>query len=490
MMLALRIELLMGRAIITQWNDKETAEWPPHPDRVFMALVAAWGESGEDASERQALEWLEGLGPPNIRVALDPSHRTSVTSYVAVNDDGKPASNKGPYGPMGSIPIGRNRQPRQFPTVTPDSAMLHLLWEVDVPTTHRPHLAKICEAVTYLGHSATPVRVNMVETVEEEQSPTATLEPCDTQATHYLRIANSGRTRYLKTRYDLGLRPQPAQWQGYREITADETEPLFDQGPFDAGLFVLKPSGGRRFGLESCGIIADAIRKELMRRHGPEAPEWLSGHARDGSPSKMARPAYLPMGFVEHQHADGHLLGIAIAVPQNFAHTERFFEWLTKHDESAQEGVPWLRVMVQNPQLGERDVGELTLELDERPQGRRPYNMQSFAWTHAARQWTTATPIMLPRFPRRGLSVEEVIAQACLDSGYPEPESVRTSFAPLLQGVPHSRAFHLKPREGRPPRPLIHAEIVFPVRVRGPVLIGAGRYFGYGTCRPHREETR
>ena len=68
------------------------------------------------------------------------------------------------------------------------------------------------------------------------------------------------------------------------------------------------------------------------------------------------------------------------------------------------------------------------------------------------------------------------MAKACVDAGYPEPIGVRVSFAPLMRGVPHSRSFHVKPRKGRPPRPLTHAEIEFPVPVRGPVLIGAGRY--------------
>ena len=57
-MFALGIELLMRRAIITKFNDREEPEWPPHPDRVFMALVSAWGESGEDLAQREALEWL------------------------------------------------------------------------------------------------------------------------------------------------------------------------------------------------------------------------------------------------------------------------------------------------------------------------------------------------------------------------------------------------------------------------------------------------
>ena len=97
--------------------------------------------------------------------------------------------------------------------------------------------------------------------------------------------------------------------------------------------------------------------------------------------------------------------------------------------------------------------------------------------------------MILPHFPRRDLSREEVVAQACVDAGYPAPVAVRVSFAPLVRGVPHARDFHVKPRtNGQPPRPLIHAQVEFPTEVRGPVLIGAGRFAGYGTCRPDWED--
>ena len=64
---------------------KEQAEWPPHPDRVFMALAAAWFETGEDSAEGEALRWLEALPPPAI-AASDADSRTTVVSYVPVND--------------------------------------------------------------------------------------------------------------------------------------------------------------------------------------------------------------------------------------------------------------------------------------------------------------------------------------------------------------------------------------------------------------------
>ena len=90
---------------------------------------------------------------------LEVSRRTSFTSYVPVNDESSPMGKKGPFAPMGSLPIGRNRQPRQFPAVVPESPALFLVWSVDVPANLRPALEKVCGLATYLGHSASPVRI-------------------------------------------------------------------------------------------------------------------------------------------------------------------------------------------------------------------------------------------------------------------------------------------------------------------------------------------
>ncbi len=542
-MFALGVEFLMRRAIITRIDNRDEPEWPPHPDRVLMALVAAWGEAGEDADQRIALEWLETLPPPELAVSLDVSKRTPFTSYVPVNDDSSPSGSKGPFGAMGSIPIGRNRQPRQFPAVAPASPTFHLRWEVDVPANLRPVLERLCALVTYLGHSASPVRVWVAD-----EAPDPTLVPDNDRATMRLRVFGPGRLKYLEGRYNRAaienystldnevdllrqqhqaakgttktalkrrldeaiatrdaqspngppqtLRPQPSLWHGYAPPRPPASADMID-GPFDAGLFVFRElPGNRRYALESCGIVAEAIRLELVRRCGPnvqDAPEWLTGHAPGGAPSKQPRPAYLPLGFVGHEHADGHLLGVAITIPTTFDLTDELFRLLGRHDgmnpHEIEAGMPYLSVVVRNPHLDNREIGRLDLELDERPEGRRPFTLKTFTWTTPSRVWTTVTPVMLPQFPKLGkLEPEEVVAQACVDAGYPEPVAVRVSLAPLMWGVPHSRSFHVKPRQGRPPRPLTHAQIEFPAKVRGPVLIGAGRYAGYGVCRPLLEE--
>ena len=39
-MFAIRVECLTGRYVATAYDDRSRAEWPPHPARLFSALVA------------------------------------------------------------------------------------------------------------------------------------------------------------------------------------------------------------------------------------------------------------------------------------------------------------------------------------------------------------------------------------------------------------------------------------------------------------------
>jgi CRISPR-associated protein Csb2 len=493
-MFALGVELLMKRAVISRWEDREEPEWPPHPDRVFMALVAAWGECGEDQEQRAALEWLESekVGRPSLRVAEEASPRTPFTSFVPVNDTSEPMNKGKAIAPMGTMPIGRVRQPRQFPAVVPADPTFHLVWpEAELPTQHRPALEQLCGQVTYLGHSATPVRMWVeVNPVQPDLMPT------EGNAKHRLRVFGPGRLANLRSRYRAGVRPTPSLWQGYGRPQSSDAEGIVD-GSFDPGLIVLRQVGGRRFSLESCGMIAEALRATLMERwtkaNGSKAPEWLSGHGVSNAPSKIRRPAIIPFGFVGREHADGHLLGVGIAVPNDFPPDalQAVFDLLAMYrhepDLDVEDGSSFVRLFVKHPEF-DRVVGECHLELDERGQGNPLVNLRPDTWTEPAKLWATATPLVLPKFARRDLTPEAIVAEACQQAGYPEPVAVRTSLAGVLPGVPHARSFHMRPRDNRPPRILTHAVIDFPQAVRGPVLIGGGRYNGYGVCRPLPED--
>lgn len=85
-MFAFELTFLTGRYVATAYNDRMAGEWPPHPARVFSALVAThYTDSDPSSLEREALQWLERQGPPEI-CAGGAAPRDVVTVFVPVND--------------------------------------------------------------------------------------------------------------------------------------------------------------------------------------------------------------------------------------------------------------------------------------------------------------------------------------------------------------------------------------------------------------------
>jgi CRISPR-associated protein Csb2 len=476
-MFALGIRLLMDRIVAAQWNAREKGEWPPHPDRVFMALMAAHGETEKPADEAAALRWLEQLSRPALHVCRNHYRRDVVTTYVPVNDTSEPELKGKLLAPMGSLPIGRVRQPRQFPAIVPEDPTFFLIWSEHLRLdTHRAALERLCTKVTYLGHSSSPVLMWV-----EDNPPAPTLIPEDGEARERLRVFGPGRYEDLSRRHADGIRPQPSLWQGY---SAPDPQPArgIARSAFDDNLIILRQTDGRRFSLESTQLLVHALRDTLMSRANLHpAPEWLGGHDSEGKQSRQDHLAIMPLGFVGREHADGHLLGLALAIPRAFS--DATVAELARLLEAEPEYV-YIRLV-----LGRS--GSCTLELEDREDTARPFTLRPSTWTEPSKQWATVTPVVLDRFPRRELTAETIVAAACVRAGLPQPTEVRVGRAPLLAGVPHSSSFPPLPhREGRPPRQFMHARVTFPEAVRGPVMIGAGRYLGYGVCRPLDGSTR
>ena len=195
---------------------KEQAEWPPHPDRVFMALAAAWFETGEDCDEGEALRWLESLPPPAI-AASDADSRAGVVSYVPVNDDGggKKSSpkteidklrNKG----LAVIPEDRLRQRRGFPVAIPHNPTVHLIWPEAELGTHRATLKRLAAKVTHVGHSASFVQMWL-----EAKPPECTWIPATGVASQRLRVTSPGRLQMLEKRMNR------AAWIAYHDLRSE-----------------------------------------------------------------------------------------------------------------------------------------------------------------------------------------------------------------------------------------------------------------------------
>ena len=201
-MFAIAIRYLNGWAMAAaDGAKKEHAEWPPHPDRVFMALAAAWFETGEDAAEGAALRWLEDQGPPAI-AASDADRREVSISFVPVNDarTSKKAPDSSDLGKLKEkglalLPEFRSRQPRSFPVAIPHDSIVHFIWTESLPSQHKAAMESLLSNVTHVGHSASLVQAWIADHV-----PDPRWLPTNGLARHRLRVPHSGRLENLKQR--------------------------------------------------------------------------------------------------------------------------------------------------------------------------------------------------------------------------------------------------------------------------------------------------
>lgn len=155
-MLVLRVSYLMGRvysAVFDDGDSKLRPEWPPHPSRLFSALVSAWGDGGAEPELVPALEWLERQPPPAI-YAAECSVRKRVEAFVPVNDER-------------SLPEGRSRKPRGFPSATLGEPDVYFVWNEGAPDEFTRALDRILLRTSSLGHPASLVAMEIVERVPE-----------------------------------------------------------------------------------------------------------------------------------------------------------------------------------------------------------------------------------------------------------------------------------------------------------------------------------
>lgn len=467
-MLSLEVEYLTGRSVASVPNDRDRAEWPPHPGRLFMALVAAHMERDPgDSAERAALLWLEGLRPAEIS-ATDADPRDVPEVFVPVNDNFGPSTL--PRGGFSAkvvadrirvLPDRRSKQSRTFPSVTPHSPVVSFNWpEVGAEqlAEHRPALERLAANVTCLGHSSSMVRVAV-----RTDPPAAKYVPSD-EGTMILRVPTRGRLDDLIACYQAQRRPSTGFFCSYAEVKPTEDRPSSQFGALVAFRLV-----GPRLPLTATQRLTSVVRQAAMELCETQpVPEILSGHAADGSPSNRDHLAYAPLPFVDHRFADGNLRGFAIVIPSG---------------ASADERRCVVRALARLERIYFDRSAEWRIETVDADRGMQ--SLKVWQYERPSRTWATVTPMVFDRFPkdREGRDATAVIARACQRVGLPEPIAVDISHVSRVRGVPISPEFKVLPRAGVAARPYAHVSLLFDRPVRGPILLGAGRYLGLGFFR-------
>ncbi len=152
-MFSLRVEFPSGRYVAARSDDSSVPEWPPHPSRLFSALVAAAYQLSGGMSEARcrALTWLESQPAPDI-FAPAADLQAAPVSYVPPGDcierKGKKGEEKYEH------PVHRWRQARYFPEARIlGAASVQFFWPNDPGSDIRASLGEIAQGVSHVGTS-------------------------------------------------------------------------------------------------------------------------------------------------------------------------------------------------------------------------------------------------------------------------------------------------------------------------------------------------
>lgn len=545
-MLAVEVRLLTDRYVATQFNERSQPEWPPHPARLFSAMVATWADDDEpDEDTRSALAWFAALGAPSI-VCSDAQPRVEVTHYVPVNDASvvrdvsrlyeeirtghldvaaalqeaggdlddrvvrravktcerveakaiadswKAAQPGAAVRSIAILPELRGRQGRSYPCVLPESTTFWFVWpDAEPDDKHGPLLDDLLAGVSRLGHSSSMVACRLVE-----DPPPATLVPDADGVDASLRVSAEGLLDRLEVAFQQHqgreARALPSRTARYSRVVEEPVEP--PRSVLAGDWFRLVRRNGPRLPSHRTLLIARAVRDALVSHADQPPDEIISGHQPGGlgdhtPPSTAPHLAVVPLPFVGGGHGDGTVMGVALQLPLTITADQR---------RAVLRAVGRWKEAGLELRLGQLGMWRLALADAAEP----GHTIDRSTWDRPARRWVTATPIALDRHPgdlwgasrpRREKAIDEAVSAvrvACTRVGLPEPSDVQMSREGLLRGVESVRRFLPLATTTGPRRCLVHVSISFDGPVAGPLLLGAGRFLGYGLCVPRNDAGR
>ena len=474
-------------------------DWPPAPARLFQALVAGAARGVHLADEDgAALEWLEKLDAPVIAAPVVQEGQ-SFNNFVPNNDLDK-------YGgdprKIGEIRTPKTIRPYIFNAKTP----LLFIWTFDNDASSESHARTVCQNAERLYQLGRGVDMawawaELLNTDEAEarlaRHGGVVYRPGDNGTGKALLCPMKGSLASLKARYDANR----ARFTYVRE--GKKPQQLFSQPPKPRFAKVAYDAPTRRFLFEIRAATSDESFAPwpftkvvgLVAALRDKATDRLKGvvHGRAGEidrvlvgreateADKAARVRILPLPSIGHRHADRAIRRVLVEVPPNCPLRADDIEW-------AFSGLEKIDLA----------TGEILCNLVPSEEGGmlNHYGVSDNEQYHC-RTWHTITPAALPvmRTGRRTAGTKRVageaktaraVMQALRHAGIAVPvESIRVQREPFDRNGARSETFAMPGRFAA--RGLHHVKIVFAQAVRGPLVIGNGRYLGLGLMAPEED---
>jgi len=446
-MFSIQARFLTRRYYGADFRDRSKAEWPPHPSRLYSALVSAVYHLDGGEPHLDALKWLEKQAPPAIRAGIA-NKRLACTHFVPVNHE--VGSKKSGFDLM---PGARNsRQPRFFPSLTPELESIVFVWANANPNDEVINaLEEICSSVQSLGHSSSLCSLYpSFENAEVDYVP-------NSRGDLPIRVPYPGRLEELEFLYQKGFRPTPGKTVNYSHVSNKPA--VFERNLSD--FFIWRFGEGIIPLLSQSLHLCSSVRKALMSIGGDDAPGLIHGHAGD-------HISIVPLPYVGAQYSDGRLMGVAISLPHSINGIERR---------------QILKILGSLESLNMGPAGTLGLE---RVKESSTMTLQESTWTKSSKTWATVTPLILPIYPKQkeGKRVKDIFIRLAKQAKLPLPKRIEFSKKPFLKGACETSEVTLTRKEKESPRPAYHFRVEFEEQTTGPVLLGAHRYFGMGFFKP------
>jgi CRISPR-associated protein Csb2 len=480
---------------------------PPSPARLFQALVAGIGLSGPPSSrDLEALKWLEELSPPIIASPIMTTGQL-VKNYVPNNDfdavDGDPRR------------IAEIRTPKVIkPHVFNGELPFLYAWAIDDNDESKAQaICALAERLYQFGRGVDLAwawgEILDEEELEDRLSSYSGLiyHPSRGGTGRMLACPQNGSLKSLEDRYAANSQRFTPQGlgKGAKQLFSQAPKPRFEQVPYESPssrrVYELRDGSSEssfaRWPLARVSQFVVELRNRAVERLRAALPaasleieRFLVGRKADGTDDgpTFLRVRIMPLPSVGHHHADRQIRRVLVEVPPGCPLRSDDVHWAFSGLELFASEIGAAQPLVVTPSSDESmflhyGIGNGT-----------------------SRLWRTVTPVALPEpASRRRIEPARMAAEAKngLERAAEQKraagaviqalrfvgvrtwaESIRVQREPFEATGERAEAFAPATRFSK--QRLWHVEIMFTEPIKGPLVIGDGRFLGLGIMAPVR----
>ncbi len=461
--------------------------WPPSPGRLFQALVAGCAPRAElPEVPASALRWLEEQPAPVVH-APKVVWGSPLVQYVPHNHlDAK----GGDPGRVASVRAPKHTRARLLPV---DASVVYV-WPAP-PAQLVCALEELAQGLYSLGRGQDQAwaRLRVVDAAELEEMVDGLVRHGPTPGTAdgaILTCPCPGSLDSLVRRHAAQL--GRLSWSGRTQVLSRAPQALLREirygGNPVARLYELQDDHGRFSSAPAvrCVSVVEEIRDQAegrlvgtgVERLANQARRYLSGRLRGASP--LERVQLLPLPSIGHEHVDGAIRRVLVRVPPTCPVDGGDLHWAIQQCSLDGAAV-----------VAAADTSML-----------RHYGLE-----RGQRRWTSVTPVVLPdvaarrrlepgvdrksadeRLVDHGLA-EAAVADALRHAGVrARMRSVEVRREPFTRKGDRAELYARGTRFAK--ERLWHLRLALDRPVRGPLVLGDGRFLGLGLMAPEREPAR